>query len=129
MSHGMSRKKCIQLFLVLAVSCAIFFRAQYIEDMHQQVMMSKEMQSSPMSVKNPRVNYMNHPVGIDESGIFFSWEPEGVQKAYEMMVMRDGETVWDSGIVCSDQTIQIRYRGPELADAEKYEYQIFVLHS
>ncbi len=123
MSHFVNGKKCIQTLFVLLLLGAVFLHAKNTKDMHYMALNYTEQQ---MTVKNPRVNYVTNPVGIDSSDLFFSWEPETVQKAYKVVVSEDGETVWDSGIVFSDQTIQIAYKGPELKDATRYDYQVFV---
>lgn len=128
MSHRISGRKCIQIFIVLTLLGAVFFHARSSEKMQQQVLSYTEEQTEDMSasVNNPRVNYVTNPIGIDSGDLFFSWEPETVQTAYEIVVSQGGETVWDSGIVHSDRTIQIAYQGPELSDATRYEYRIFV---
>ncbi len=128
MAHRINGKKCIQVGLVLALLGAVFFHAQSSEKMQQQVLVYMETAKTDenITVRNPRVNYMTNPVGIDDSALFFSWEPETLQTAYKIVVSRDGEAVWDSGIVRSDKTIQIPYRGDELADATRYDYRIFV---
>jgi len=123
MSHFVNGKKCIQTLFVLLLLGVVFFHAKNTKDMHHMALNYTEQQ---MTVKNPRVDYMINPVGIDRSDLTFSWEPGMVQKAYRIVVTDSGETVWDSGIVFSDETIQIDYRGPELKDTTRYEYQIFV---
>lgn len=121
-------KKYIQAVLVLALLGAVFFRVRSFEKMQQQVVgyVKNGISVETVTVENPRVNYMENPVGIDSSDLFFSWEPQTTQTAYEIIVSRDGEAVWDSGVVKSDETIRIAYRGPELADRTKYDYRIFV---
>lgn len=128
MLHKINGKNCIQVFAVLALLGTVFFHARSNAMLQEQVLNYAETgwSAEDQTVTNPRVNYMPDPVGIDSSDIFFSWEPGTVQTAYEIVVSRDGETVWDSGIVRSDETIQIAYRGPELADATRYDYRIFV---
>ena len=128
MSHRIDAKKCIQIFVVLALLVAVFSRAQHSEMLQRQVLNYAEtgVPIENQTVKNPRVNYLPDPIGIDSSDIFFSWEPGTVQSAYEIIVSQDGETVWDSGVVHSDKTVRIAYKGPELADATRYEYCIFV---
>ncbi len=123
MAHKWEVKKCIQIFLVLLLLGAVFFRAKNTEDMQQRVLSYTEQQ---ITVKNPRVNYMSNPIGMDESDLVFSWEPQTIQKAYEIVVEQGGEVIWDSGIVYSDNTTGVRYCGPELADRMRYDYRIFV---
>ncbi len=128
MLHKINGKNCIQVFVVLALLGAVFFHAHSSEIMHRQVRscMKETPAKEQVTVSNPRVNYIVNPVGIDNGVIFFSWEPGTVQTAYEIIVSQDGETVWDSGIVRSGETIRIAYRGPELKDGTRYDYRIFV---
>ena len=128
MTHRFDWKKCIQLLLVVGLFATVFFHAKHIEHMQQQVWndMTSETGDSEATVKNARVNYMTNPVGIDTNQLFFSWKPDAEQRAYEILVLKDGEVIWDSGVVRSKETIQIAYQGPELADATRYDYRIFV---
>lgn len=68
MSQMINWKKCIQILLTLLLLGAVLFRAKNVEDMQQATMSDAGCQ---MTVKNPRVNYMSNPVGIDSSDIFF----------------------------------------------------------
>lgn len=60
-----------------------------------------------------RVNDCIHPMGIDISGIAFSWKMRSdavgaKQTAYHIKVTgEDGDTLWDSGWVASDESVGI----------------------
>jgi len=133
MSHKMNFKKYIQIFSLLAVCLLIFLHAR--DTMQMQVQVNSFVQNSDTSdngvgaeytVQNLRVDYVKNPVGIDNSDISFSWEPGVVQKAYCVVVTKEGEDIWNSGIVRSSETIRIAYDGPALEDGQRYEYHVFV---
>lgn len=81
---------------------------------------------SSRCVCNPRVNYVENPVGIDTQNIKFSWETKSfVQQAYQILVEDEkGNCVWDSGVVPGDDTIQIAYEGAPLSDLTRYDYRV-----
>ncbi len=127
--HRQDGKRCVQVILVLTLLGLVFFHAHRTEQMQKQVMGCIQNGIAPetITVKNPRVNYMENPVGTDTDALFFSWEPQGKQAAYAVRVTQGGRLIWDSGIVRSRDTIQIAYRGPQLEAETKYAYRIFVL--
>lgn len=127
--HRQDGKKYIQAVLVLVLLVLVFLHARKTENMQKQVVSYVRNGIAPetITVKNPRVNYVENPVGIDSKDLFFSWEPEGKQIAYALSVTQDGNLVWYSGVIRSTQTIQIPYRGPELEDGRRYDYRVFVL--
>jgi len=79
-----------------------------------------------------RCEYIDNPIGIDTPSPRFSWkisaDQRGVfQKAYQIIVgekMDEGNGVsgkcWDSGIIKSDQTVNIEYGGISLRSDQKY---------
>lgn len=77
-------------------------------------------------VCNPRVNYVENPVGIDTEDIKFSWETDAfVQQAYQIVVEdAQGKRVWDSGVVPGEDTVQIAYAGELLSDLTRYSYRV-----
>lgn len=79
-------------------------------------------------VQNLRVNFVENPVGIDSQSIWFSWETDFEQKAYEITVLNadTDDTVWQSGRVDSNETINIAYAGELLEDCTSYEYSVLV---
>lgn len=87
---------------------------------------SADMQQAKGSVENLRVNYVTNPVGIDSQEITFSWEVQGfTQQAYRIVVEDEaGRTVWDSGVVRSQDTIQAAYGGEALQDLTGYNWLV-----
>lgn len=82
-----------------------------------------------MRITNIKVENCINPVGIDEKKPFFSWEFCGKENAvfqenYRIKVYENGntshKTVWDSGTVFSDKSIDIIYQGEELKPDTKY---------
>ena len=92
---------------------------------------------TPLAVKNLRCEYRVDPVGIDVRNPRLSWElvsqEKGVvQTSYEVRVeasLREGtdrKTVWESGKVASDASIQVEYAGPRLESGRIYYWQVRV---
>jgi len=72
-----------------------------------------------------RIEYLNNPIGIDITEPRISWNCEGgvKQEAYEIQATdENGNIVWNSGVVESDQMHLIPYAGP----APKSRELIFV---
>lgn len=75
--------------------------------------------------------YLHNPVGIDMEHPRFSWivhENYSCQKSFQIVVKEAGteRVVWDTGIVDSDQTVNIPYEGAALETAKTYEYKVKV---
>ncbi|NBD22275.1 alpha-L-rhamnosidase [Paenibacillus glycinis] len=78
------------------------------------------------------------PLGILTQQPLFSWKPEASGRAqrqtgYRILVDTDAErlarsvgSVWDSGKVASDETLQIRYSGNRLASGQRYYWKVMV---
>ena len=79
-----------------------------------------------ISIKNFKVEYMTNPVGITTFYPKFSWTIESdkqdvVQESYHINVKRFiAEEVWDTGVVKSDKTLGIVYKGAELMRDNQY---------
>jgi alpha-L-rhamnosidase len=83
-----------------------------------------------------RTEYKQGPLGIDVRKPRLSWQiaasGRGVtQSAYQIRVVTIGggpkpatETVWDSGKVASDESIQRPYEGPPLKSGQRYSWQV-----
>ncbi|MBI5362830.1 MAG: family 78 glycoside hydrolase catalytic domain [Planctomycetes bacterium] len=83
-----------------------------------------------------RVEYLENPLGLDETKPRFSWELDdarrgATQSAYELAVAssRDASLagnadVWSSGRVASDATNQIEYAGPALQFDRTYWWRV-----
>ena len=72
------------------------------------------------------------PVGVDTATPSFSWqmassEIGACQKSYQVTVQDEqGQTVWDSGLVESSQSVNIGYEGEALSPASCYTWQVTV---
>jgi len=94
-------------------------------------------QPSALRAVNLRCEYKTDPLGIDEPKPRFSWQLENgergvLQTSYEVRValseaaLKEGKLLWDSGILNSDQSIQVEYHGPQLESARAYFWQVRV---
>lgn len=81
--------------------------------------------------------YLVNPVGIDEESPRLSWKIQTgdrntMQSAYEirvgtdLSVARGRNIVWNSGKVLSDQSVHVRYAGPELQSRQRRYWQVRV---
>ena len=88
---------------------------------------------SAVSVTNLRTEALQTPVGIDESRPLFSWQMQSdrigaLQRAYQLTVAdEDGTTVFDSGVVRSDASLNIPYFGKALKGSTRYTWKVRVL--
>ncbi len=79
-----------------------------------------------------KVDGLENPVGLDDEEPAFSWQMESdvtgaAQKAYQIVVRdSEGNTVWDSGVVESQESTDIKYEGEALAAAECYTWTVAV---
>lgn len=81
-------------------------------------------------IRDFMVNYGKNPLGIDEKPRF-SWKLESkrqnvVQKGYQIQVASQGNLVWDSGYVESDQSVLVPYGGGALRPMTSYQVQVSV---
>ena len=79
-----------------------------------------------MNAEHLRVNYMSDPVGIGDTAPEFFWNCSGgiTQKAYRILCVRDGKTVWDSGKVPSSSMSHIKYSGETLGSRDRVDFSI-----
>jgi alpha-L-rhamnosidase len=80
----------------------------------------------PVAVTDLRCEYLKEPLGIDTAKPRLSWRIESsksdvMQKSYRILVASSSDLLdqgkadlWDSGLVPSDQSIQVEYAGKEL---------------
>lgn len=91
-----------------------------------------------LSVSRTRCEYLENPLGIDETAPRLSWriksEKDDIrQSAYRITVastldglLEEQPDLWDSGIVESDQTTQIPYEGEILTSRQTCWWQVRV---
>lgn len=88
----------------------------------------------PFSIANLKVEYTETPLGIDVDTPRFSWQmalPEKKrgysQRAYQITVTDErGRTVWNSGKVNSELSLNIRYAGAPLQPSTSYMWTVIV---
>ena len=75
---------------------------------------------------------LTNPLGVDTLTPVFTWQMESgktgaSQSAYQITVMdMDGNTVWDSGVVESGESTNIKYNGEELQPKTEYQWKVTV---
>lgn len=87
---------------------------------------------SEVKITNLRCNYLENPIGTSLKPPRISWRMEtdqrgAAQTAYQVQVAKDtdfNETIWDTGWVVSDISIQIAYEGPALEGMTKYFWRV-----
>jgi alpha-L-rhamnosidase len=91
-----------------------------------------------LKVVGLRTEYKENPLGIDASKPRLSWRLQSgargvTQSAYEVRVARSergvrggSDSVWSSGRVASDESIQRPYEGPPLQSGRRYYWQVRV---
>jgi len=87
-------------------------------------------------VANLRCEYLSNPIGIDAPAPRLSWQiipdKENVmQTAFEIRaaktpkdLLKNDRLVWHSGKTESDQSVNVRYAGPELKSMERVYWQV-----
>ena len=81
-------------------------------------------------IKDFLIERRNNPLGIDENP-HFSWKlvskkQNVMQKQYQIQVTSHGKLIWDSGIVESNQSVQVPYAGKKLVPMTRYEVMVNV---
>ncbi len=82
-----------------------------------------------LQIQNLQVEYKKNPMGMDEPSPRFFYQLTGDSKkqtAYRITVKTVSETVWDSGVVPSDRSIQIVYEGIPLSPFTRYDWSVQV---
>ncbi|WP_254070825.1 alpha-L-rhamnosidase [Pedobacter sp. L105] len=91
-----------------------------------------------LQLQDLKVEYMHHPIGLDNAHPRFSWKLESAQRgtmqqSYEIRVaatlsdVQSGKNlIWESGNVKKDESIQVKYAGPELKSKTRYFWQVRV---
>jgi alpha-L-rhamnosidase len=101
------------------------------------VLLSNLAQGASIVAKNLRTEYLQNPLGLDKSQPRFTWELESLsgaraiqQASYRILVgsngVADGST-WDSAVVASNKSFQVKYAGPSLASGKVYHWAVTVV--
>ena len=75
------------------------------------------------AIVNLETQGRTNPIGVDETNPAFSWQMQSgeigaAQKSYQIVVQdKEGSVVWDSGVVESSQSNEIKYEGSSLTPA------------
>ena len=89
------------------------------------------------SIVNLRTESLSTPLGIDENRPYFSWQMSSdrigaAQSTYRLTVatseeaLAAGELVYDSGVVFSSESLNIRYEGAALRASTRYFWKVAV---
>ena len=78
-----------------------------------------------------RTDDLIDPIGLDSLCPRFSWKLKSEligekQTAYQIIVKSDEKIVWDSGIVNSDCSVGIKYKGEQIFSSSKYSWNVSV---
>ena len=74
-----------------------------------------------------KCEYLRFPLGIDESHTRFSWKLESSgQNVFQTSYRIQCDSVWDTGIVKSEDSMGIVYSGTELEPSTRYNYKATV---
>lgn len=91
-----------------------------------------------VTVKNLLCENLTNPIGLDTKEPRFSWQLASekrntMQKSYEIRVAKDmaafakgKNLLWTSGVVMSDASLYIPYKGAALESGKKYYWQVRV---
>lgn len=75
---------------------------------------------------------LTNPIGVDTQTPVFTWQMESgktgaKQTAYQITVMdMEGSVVWDSGVVDSGESANIKYEGETLQPKTEYQWKVAV---
>jgi len=84
-----------------------------------------------MKIKDILIEYQDNPIGLDVKKPRFSWklisnEKNVLQAAYRIVVIKEGEVVWDSGKRDSSASVLIEYAGQKLEKCTIYDVYVDV---
>ena len=84
-----------------------------------------------MKIYDLRTEYRENPIGLAVKSPRFSWkmrtdEKNTVQRIYRIEVTCNGETVWDTGMRESSESVLVPYEGAALCDETLYSVKVTV---
>lgn len=85
-----------------------------------------------LTIYDLETEYRINPIGIDEAHPAFSWKLKStengtMQKSYRITVSKDGELLWDTGVVKTDRSLYIPYEGAELLPRSRYAVRVAIV--
>ncbi len=99
-------------------------------------LLSCKSEKSEFNAIDLRCEYLENPVGLDISNPRLFWKMDkpargAMQTAYQIhaatsinLLEKDSTDLWDSGIINSDQSIQIEYKGKPLQSGMKVYWRV-----
>lgn len=90
------------------------------------------MEENKVDIYDLKVEYRKNPLGIDNLNPRISWKLIGnargiKQSAYKIQVSSDekfSNIIWDTSFVKSEQSVHVKYDGPELKSKTRYYYRV-----
>lgn len=87
-----------------------------------------------MLIYEMRTEYLHNPLGLDSAIPRFSWKinsdmENSMQKSYQLLAFSDADEknlIWDSGIIASDQSQAVRWKGPVLKSRQQVFWKVKV---
>eukprot|EP01045_Picozoa_sp_COSAG04_P036369 COSAG04_NODE_8817_length_927_cov_2.205314_1_plen_128_part_10 len=96
-------------------------------------------QTLAVTIENLRTEYLENPLGLDKPAPRFAWELQAgagqrgvAQQSYRILVGDKGAadgSVWDSKVVASNASFQVKYAGPPLKSGAIYHWSVTVTTS
>ena len=85
--------------------------------------------TTPLVPARLRCAHQVNPLGVSPDRVRLSWQVRGegsgrLQRAYQILLMRDGAVAWDSARVDSSSSTDIGYAGPALAAGGRYLWKV-----
>jgi alpha-L-rhamnosidase len=85
--------------------------------------------SAQLAPTDLRIEYLKDPMGVDTPHPRFFFVPQATergakQSAYQIVVNDAAGTVWDTGKVASEETVQISYAGSPLKSGKSYTWRV-----
>ncbi|HEX8428536.1 family 78 glycoside hydrolase catalytic domain [Hymenobacter sp.] len=99
------------------------------------ILNSHPAQAANLTPTNLRCDSRENPLGVEEAKPRLSWQLESSkrgqrQSAYQVLVTAEANgkntTIWDSGKISTDQSIQVPYAGQPLQAARHYTWRVKV---
>lgn len=84
-----------------------------------------------LKIYDIKTEYLTSPVGIDQLYPRLSWKLRSdrrgvIQKSYQITAWSEDQTVWDSGVIQSEESVGIRYAGKALESRQKIFWSVEV---
>lgn len=124
----MNKKRVLAILLSAALTAAAAPASVLVESAET----AGNTEAAEPSIGNLKTEGMENPLGLDEAEPSFSWQMQSdavgaAQKSYRIVVAdQEGTTVWDSGVVESSVSNDIKYQGEALQPTTAYTWSVTV---